>query len=65
MNPLGIGYPTFLQATLASSTPQESSHTVPQIPLTQTSTLPWESEELPLSRTFPCVHAEYVQQPVQ
>ena len=52
--------PSCLQTTWASYELHESSHTVPQIPLTQTSTRPSRREEPPTSLTVPLVQAEKV-----
>ena len=49
--------PSWLQATLASSTPQRSSHTVPHVPLMQTSTRPSKKVEPPTSLTSPSVQS--------
>ena len=52
---LVVEYPSCLQTTSASYILQLSSHTVPQVPLLQTSTLP-SLETLPLtSRISPCI----------
>ena len=49
--------PSWLQATLASSTPQRSSHTVPHVPLMQTSTRPSKKVEPPTSLISPSVQS--------
>ena len=43
--------PRLWQATLASTLPNKSSHTVPQIPLRATSRRPWYDDVLPASLT--------------
>ena len=47
--------PACLQTTCASMELQWSSHTVPQVPLTQTSTRPSRRLEPPTSLISPCV----------
>ena len=55
MNSLISAYPSCLQTTVASLTPQASSHTVPQVPLWQNSTRPSLSVLPPTSLTSPDV----------
>ena len=49
--------PNCLQTTLASVELQKSSHTVPHLPLTQTSTRPSREEEPPTSLISPLEQA--------
>ena len=50
-------YPSCLQATLASTLPQASSHTVPHLPFRQTSTRPSFGWVPPTSLILPSVQA--------
>ena len=50
--------PACLQTTCASIELQWSSHTVPHMPLTQTSTRPSRDDEPPISLIAPLVQAE-------
>lgn len=57
---LGDGSPSCRHTTCASSEPNESSQTVPHLPLTQSSSFPSRRDELPTSRMFP-VSSSFVQ----
>ena len=52
--------PSWLQATLASSTPHRSSHTVPHVPLIQTSTRPSKMFVPPTSLISPSVQSVHM-----
>jgi len=51
--------PSCLQTTVASSEEKESSHTVPQVPLLQTSNLPLRLFSPPTSLTDPPSQSEH------
>ena len=59
---LNLEYPNCLQATLASSVPHRSSHTVPQRPERHISTRPSYEEEPPTSLMLSSTHWPPVQE---